>query len=125
MSKSLTVTLSLILLATPAFAKPHSDVYPVACNDLWDAVKDTLANPGNYSYVSAEDSELKATFVIVGSQHQAVNSVQLNAPDAGTCTLQIQLGYAAYGIDDEGLLRKRVAHTLDKLKATKPAAPQK
>ena len=54
MLKILTVSLFLLLASLPAIAKP-TDVYPVSCNQLWTAVKDTLDTPHNYSILSEND----------------------------------------------------------------------
>ena len=38
-----------LFLALPAFGETYKSSYPVACSDLWPAVKDALSNPANYT----------------------------------------------------------------------------
>jgi hypothetical protein len=43
------VALISLALALPAFGKTYKSTYPVPCIEVWNAVKDTLSNPENYS----------------------------------------------------------------------------
>jgi len=124
MARRLAAALMFVLLAVPAFGIAPKDIYPVSCSDLWDAVKDTLGSGGNYSILAMADSEMTASYVVIGAVRQRVNSVALNPRDTG-CELQVQSGYSGYGIDDEGTFRKRVDHSLARLQAAKPSPPAK
>jgi hypothetical protein len=118
------VVLLLFVLAVPAFAKPRNDVYPVSCSDLWDAVKDTLGNAGNYRVMAIDDVAMSASYLIVGATQQHVNSVELNPKDNG-CQLQVKAPESVSMSDDETPFRKRVGQSLAKLNPAKPAAPAK
>jgi hypothetical protein len=106
----------LLVLATPAFAKPH----PLPCSDLWSAVTDTLGNQANYSIIATEDEQMKASFIVVGSLYPGRGVVSLK-PKKDGCELEINMGFT--GIDDEFALRSRVNRALTKKKAAKPPSP--
>ncbi len=124
MAKFMVVALLFFLLAVPAFGKAHNDIYPASCNDLWDAVKDTLGNAANYHILAMDDSGMTASYVIVGALRERVNSVALNPRDNG-CELQVQSPVSGYANDDESPFRKRVGRSLAKLNAAKPSVPAK
>jgi hypothetical protein len=109
--------LSLFLaLAAPAVAKP----YPLPCSDLWNAVTDTLGNPGNYTIVAIDNEHMKASFIVVGSLYPAGNSVFLKAKGDG-CELETRMGFT--GNDDGFALRSRVNRALAKRKAANLPTP--
>jgi hypothetical protein len=114
-------TLLMLAFAVPAFGKAHNDTYPVPCSELWDAVTNTLGSAGDYTILATDESGMTASFLIVGSQRQRVNSLQLNAQDAG-CALKVQIADSGFAIDDTGLFKKRVGRSLAKLEAAKPPA---
>ena len=124
MARFTVVTLLLLGISMPAFGKAHNDTYPVACSVLWDAVKDTLSKPGDYSMMASDDTEMTASYIVVGAQRQRVDTIALNPKDNG-CKMQVQAPDSGYMNDDEGLFRKRVSHSLAKLQAAKPAEPAK
>lgn len=115
MSRLLSLFL-LFVLATPAFAKP----FPLPCSELWGAVTDTLGNPGNYAINSFDDSQMKASFIVVGSLFPAVNSLFLKSKGNG-CELEIRMGFT--GNDDGTALRSRVRRAVAKRMAAKPTPP--
>ncbi len=119
MARFMVVALFFVLISVPAFGKPNS-VYPVSCSDLWDAVRDTLGVARDYAVVAADDSGRTASYTIVGAQHLRVNSVLLNATDAG-CEMLVKAPYSGNSNDDEGLFRKRVGRSLARLQAAKPS----
>lgn len=100
------------------------DTYPVSCDDLWAAVKDTLANPGNYGVLAMDDAAQTAMFNITGATRVRINSVDLAAKDGG-CELKVTTKDSGFGNEDEGAFRKRVAKSLQKIQAARPAAPGK
>jgi len=124
MARRTVVTLLFILLSVSAFGKAHNDTYPIPCGDLWAAVMDALGNAGNYTVMASDDSGMTATYLIVGSQRQRINSVLLTAKDAG-CRMQVNAPDSGNSNDDEGLFRKRVDHSLAKLQTAKPSVPAK
>ena len=83
----------LLVLGVPAFAKPK-DVYPVSCDDLWAAVKDSLENTNNYAIVSMNDVAQIASFTVIGNLTAYKDRVALTAQDGG-CALKstfLQIG---------------------------------
>lgn len=125
MARSLVVILVLVF-ASPAFAKPHNNIYTVPCSDLWNAVMDTLGDKGNYSIMASDDTEMTASFIVVGAVRVRVNSVTLNPQDNG-CELKLKVADSGYSNsnEDEATFRKRVDHSMTRLKATSPAPPAK
>jgi predicted DNA-binding WGR domain protein len=123
--------IALLLLTTPSFAKVHSNTYPVACNTLWSAVKDTLRNSGKYTIMSIENSEMTASYSLgIGSAGQKrTNSVVLNVKSDASCEMVVQSGFSGLTNDDAGDFKKRVDKSLEKLQsqsaAPAPATPAK
>ncbi len=87
MARCIGFLLLLLGFSLPALGKGHNDVYPVPCSDLWNAVKDTLGNTGNYNLVTSDDSEMTASYMVQNETRQRVNSVHLNPADNG-CELE-------------------------------------
>jgi hypothetical protein len=72
----------VLIFAAPAPAKPV-DVYPVSCNDLWAALKDTLGDEGNYAVISEDDVAQRAWFVVVGARGHYTQKVALKMRNGG------------------------------------------
>ena len=126
------VALLSLAVALPAFGKTYKSTYPVACSEVWSAVKDTLSNPENYSVVESDDAQMKATYDVKHSAHvnisgaalQRKNHVTLVAKGAG-CEMQVVSNYSGWEHDDKGDFKKRVDESLAKAKAAPPAQPAK
>ena len=112
------VFILLLVLTTPAFAKP----YPVPCSDLWSAVTDTLGNAGNYKIVATDEDSMRAFFIVVGALYPGINALFLK-PQVNGCELQIKMGFT--GNDDESALRGRVNRALAKMKTVKQSTSAK
>ncbi|MGA8669619.1 MAG: hypothetical protein WB679_07070 [Terracidiphilus sp.] len=112
------VFILLLVLTTPAFAKP----YPVPCSDLWSAVTDTLGNAGNYKIVATDEDSMRASFIVVGALYPGINALFLK-PQVNGCELQIKMGFT--GNDDESALRGRVNRALAKMKTAKQSTSAK
>jgi len=54
------VALVSLFLALPMFARTYKYTYPIACSDLWPAVKDTLSKPDNYTVKKNDDAKMTA-----------------------------------------------------------------
>lgn len=112
----------LPILAMPALASTHKEMYDVPCSTLWAALKDALRNSGKYRIVSLDNSEMISSFDI--GNDQRVNSAALNSKDNGnSCELQIQTVPNGMLSNDAGNLKKRVDESLARLKAAPPANP--
>jgi hypothetical protein len=120
------VSLMLLLVAGPSFAKTHKEMYSVSCSALWPAVKDTLRNSGKYGILGIENSEMTASFVIGGTlTGKRINSVVLNAKGDSSCEMQVQTAFSGLVNNDEGDFKKRVDESLAKQPAAQPAPPAK
>ena len=120
MLKFLITSFFMLVVAAPALAKPR-DVYPVSCNDLWAAVKDTLDNPRNYGIMSMNDVEQKASFIVVGNLTAYTDKVALTAKDAG-CAMKVTILEIGPDNPDWRQFHHRVERSLAKLQAAKPKA---
>jgi hypothetical protein len=118
MRKFLITSFFLLVVTAPALAKPR-DVYPVSCNDLWAAVKDTLDNPRNYGIVSMNDVDQKASFVVVGNLTAYTDKVALTAAGGG-CTMNATILEVGPADSDWMQFHHRLAKSLAKLQAAKP-----
>ena len=108
----------LLVLVTPAFAKP----YRLPCSDVWSAVTDTLGDAGNYKVVATDNEQMKASFIVVGALFPGTNALLLKPKDNG-CELQMRMTFS--GNDDEGALRNRVNRVLAKMRTAKQSTPVK
>jgi hypothetical protein len=108
----------LVVVAAPALAKP-TDVYPVSCDVLWAAVKDTLNNPSNYAILSESDSEQRAAFIVVGNLTTYTDRVALVAKD-GSCAMKATILEVGSDNPDWRQFHHRLAKSLLKLQAAKP-----
>ena len=118
MHKFLFTSFLALVVAVPALAKP-SDVYPVPCNDLWSAVKDTLNNPGNYGVLSMNDLALKASFTVVGNLAPYTDKISLSA-NGGGCAMQSTFLELGNDNSDWRQFHHRLQKSLAKLQASKP-----
>ena len=126
------VVLISLALALSAFGKTHKSTYPVACSDVWGAVKDTLSNPENYSVVESDDTQMTAIYDVKHAAHvnisgaalQRKNHVTLVAKGAG-CEMQVVSNYSGWEHNDKGDFKQRVDEALAKLKAAPPAQAAK
>lgn len=105
------------MFAAPALAKPI-DVYPVSCNELWAAVKDTLDNPQHYGISSMSDAEQKASFVVIGDLVLYGDRVAL-VPKDGGCKANATILELGADDTDWRQFQHRIARSLAKLQAAK------
>ena len=126
------VALLSLALALPAFGKTYKSTYPVACSEVWNAVKDTLSNPENYNVVESDDTQMKATYDVKHSAHvnisgaalQRKNHVTLVSQGTG-CEMQVVSNYSGWEHNDQGDFKKRVDDSLAKVKAAPTSQPAK
>src|SRR5208283_5685246 len=79
MMKTRLVVAALIplALALPAFGKTYKSTYPVACSEVWGAVKDTLSNPENYSVVENDHAKMTASYNVKHAAHASITGAAL------------------------------------------------
>ncbi len=118
MCKVLITSFFLIVVTAPALAKP-GNVYPVSCDDLWTAVKNTLDDPHNYGILSVDDAGLRASFVVVGNLTTYTDKVALTAKDGG-CAMKATILEVGAANSDWLQFHHRLARSLAKLQAAKP-----
>ena len=120
MQKAIVVVLSVFLFSTPTFAKSH-DIFPVSCDVLWNAVKDTLGNQNDYSVIAMDEAAQKASFVVVGETTPYRDMVALTMKDSG-CAMKLTVLQVGPDNSDERGFRKRLGKVLARLQAATPAA---
>jgi len=127
------VALMLLILALPAFGKTYKSTYPVACSEVWAAVKDTLNRPENYSVVESDDVKMTASYNVKHSAHVNVSGALLQRTNHVTliskgteCEMQVVSNYSGWEHNDREDFKKRVDDALAKLKETppQPAKPE-
>jgi len=123
--------LSLTLVVS-AFGKTYKTTYSVPCNEVWNAVKDTLASPDNYNVVASDDAQMTASYDVKHAAHvnvsgailQRTNRVTLVAK-GNVCEMQVVSNFSGWEHNDQGDFRKRVDESMAKLKSATPAQPPK
>ena len=118
--------------AVPALAMTYETSYPIPCNRVWVAVKDTLGVPENYTVMTSDEAQMTASYDVKHSAHvnisgtvlQRTNKVTLVTKDGG-CEMQVVSNYSGWEHNDKGDFKKRVDESLAKLNAAKPAEPTK
>jgi hypothetical protein len=137
-TRFLFLALMSLALALPTFGKTYKSTYPIPCNEVWGAVKDTLGNPESYDVVESDDTKMTASYNVKHAVHanisgavlQRTNKVTLVTTGKG-CEMQVVSNFSGWEHDDKGDFKKRVDEFLAKPKASvppeaaKPAAPSK
>ena len=118
--KFLITALIVLAFAAPAQAKPGG-FYPVSCDNLWAAVKDTLDNPSNYAVQSMDDTGQRASFVIIGSTSHFTQKVALSV-EGGGCLANATIYEIGPDNTEWRLFQHRLAKSVAKLQAAKPKA---
>ena len=126
MKRLFSITLLLAAAVSPAFGDAHKETYPMACSDLWPAVKSTVRNSGYYAIVFLDNSEMIASFSIgtPGNGTPRVESVVLNVIADSTCELQIEPLAKPIFANDAVDFKKRLDSTLERINAPQ-ASPAK
>ncbi len=130
-TKMVVVAVMSLAFAQSALAKTYKYVYPVACGDVWGAVKDTLSNKVNYANVKVDESKMAAAYAPKHSVHFDVSGVLLQrtnhvtlVPKGTGCQMQVVSNYSGWGHEDQGDFKKRVDDAMTKGKAAPPAAAE-
>ena len=119
-------------LAMPVIGKTYKSTYPIACSEVWPAVKETLGNAENYAVVENDDAKMTASYNVKHSVHtnvsgallQRTNKVKL-VPKGTGCEMQIVSNYSGWEHDDKGDFKKRVDEILARPKDAKAAESAK
>ncbi len=132
MRKTITLGLALIMicLALPAFSKTYKNTYPVACTEIWPAVKTVLSNPDNYSVAGSDDAKMTADYQVKHSAHVNVSGALLQRENHVTllpkgigCEMQVVSNYSGWEHNDQGDFKKRVDEAMTSPQPATPAKP--
>lgn len=123
MTRTIAAALVFLSLAVPAFSKPievhaNKGVYPVSCDDLWAAVKDTIKNRDNYGLSSLNDLDLKASFIVIGDPFLYTDRVGLLEKNGG-CEMKTDIGDIGAENTNYRQFRTRVQRSLGRLQEAK------
>jgi len=126
------VVLLLLAVALPVLGWTYKYTYPIACKDLWPAVKETLSVPENYIVKTTDDAKMTASYNVKHQIHvtitetvlQRTNKVTLVTKGTG-CEMQVVSNYSGVEHNDREDFKKRVDEALVKPKDAKPAEPAK
>jgi hypothetical protein len=120
-----------LAFALPAFGKTYKTTYPVACSQVWSAVKDTLSNPDNYNVAETDDAQMAAKYDVKHSAHVNISGAALQrqnkvtlVPEGTGCEMQVVSNYSGWEHNDQGDFKKRVEKAMAK-PSTAPPAPAK
>ncbi len=132
MRKAITLGLVLIVisLALPAFGKTYKNTYPVACTEIWPAVKTVLSDPDSYSVTGSDDAKMTADYDVKHSAHVNVSGALLQRknhvtllPKGTGCEMQVVSNYSGWEHNDQGDFKKRVDEAMTNPKPAMPAKP--
>jgi hypothetical protein len=126
------VAMTSLVLALPMCAKTYKYTYPIACSDLWTAVKDTLSKPHNYTVKKNDDAKMTASYDVKHVIHvtitetilQRTNKVTL-VPKGTGCEMQVVSNYSGVEHNDRDDFKKCVDESLVKPKTAKAPEPPK
>jgi hypothetical protein len=118
MLKPLATSFLMMVIAVPALGRSKG-VYPVSCDDLWAAAKDSLNNPRDYGIISISDVEQKASFVVVGNLTVYTDHIALYAKDGG-CAMKKTFLEVGSDNSDWRQFHHRLERSLARLQAAKP-----
>lgn len=93
-------------------------VYPVSCDDLWSAIKDTVRNPNNYGLSSLNDLDLRASFVVIGDSFHYTDRVSLIEKNGG-CQMKTDIGDIGAENTNFRQFRTRVQRSLGRMQSAK------
>ena len=127
MTRTIAAIFVILLLAVPSHAKTkelHSvkGIYPVSCDDLWSAVKETLRNHDNYGLGSLNDLDLRASFVVIGDLWVQTNRVALIEKGNG-CEMKADVADIGAENTNYRQFRGRVQRALARMLSAKERTP--
>ncbi|UWZ86877.1 hypothetical protein [Occallatibacter riparius] len=124
MLKLVLVAFFLLISSVPSWSR-SSEEYPVSCDVVWGAVKDTLySNPRDYGIQSMNNVEWRASFIVLGNLTVFTDRVELRTTDSG-CAMKTNIIQIGPDNSDWRRFHKRVGRAIDKMQAASgaPATP--
>lgn len=127
MTRTLAALFLILLLAIPSFAKTKEmhavkGVYPVSCDDLWSAVKETLHDHDNYGLGGVNDLDLRASFVVIGDLWVQTDRVALVQKGSG-CEMRTDIFDMGAENTNYRQFRTRVQRVLARMESAKEKTP--
>ena len=127
------LTIVILVVAMPTAGKTYKNTYPVACSQIWPAVKTVLSVQDNYTVEQSDDAMMTATYDVKHQAHvnisgailQRKNKVTLVTQGTG-CQMQVVSNYSGWEHNDQGDFKTRVDEALanpNAKPATTPAQP--
>lgn len=129
LQRMILVLSSMALAVASAGAKTYKNNYPVACSNLWPAVKATLADQEHYAQVVLDEPKMSGDYQPKHTVHVDVSGVLLQrmnhvrlVPKGAGCEMQVVSNFSGWGHDDESDFKKRVDDAMMNPKTTAPGA---
>jgi hypothetical protein len=117
--KRILTTLALTLIATTAYTKPKTQVYPASCDRVWAAVK-LIAVPPHYNFAMLDDAQKKG-IVSTGNNLSGKRNLDITLTGTGdSCTVAIGGMFSGLTHNDKGDLFTRINKELTSPPVTKP-----
>jgi hypothetical protein len=105
------IALAVLVVASPAFAKPRLKTYQVSCDHVWAAVKIASAPP-HYNFAQLDDAQKKG-MISTGNDFSGKRYLDITLTGSGeTCTVAVGGQYSGIAHDDKGDLYKRIDEAL-------------
>jgi hypothetical protein len=116
------LTLILVVVANPVFAKPATKTYPHSCEQIWQIVESTPTGLGHpYSSSMLDDKRLKAEFVTGHGAWTGKRTLYLTLSGTGDmCTVAIEGVFSGLAHNDKGDLFKRIEQGLPETSSKSP-----
>lgn len=97
-------------------------VYPVSCDELWAAVKETLRNHNNYGLGGLNDLDLRASFIVIGDLWVQTDRVALVEKGNG-CEMKADVADIGAENTNYRQFRGRVERELARMESAKEKTP--
>ncbi len=123
--RKLILLLTLLLVASPALAKPRTKSYPVSCDRVWKAVE-AVAAAKDYSSSMLDDKRQKAQFVMGHGNWTGKRTLYLTLAGSGdSCEVAVEGVFSGLAHNDKGDLFKRIEHALTETPSESKPEPKK
>jgi hypothetical protein len=111
--------LMLATMATTAFAKPKTQVYPASCDRVWAAVK-RAAVPPHYNFAMLDEAQKKG-MISTGDNLSGKRTLDITLAGTGdSCTVAVGGTFSGLVHNDKGDLFKRIEQQLTAPSVAKP-----
>ena len=120
----------MLALAVPLLGKTYKSTYPIACSELWPAVKVVLADAEHYDLKATDDAKMHADYeakhtahvTVTGVFTQRTNHVTLVTKGTG-CEMQVVSNFSGWGTTTAAISRSASMKPWSSQKTRNPRKP--